>query len=243
MHTKLIGIGALFLALIACGRGGAQDGPSGDDTDATAPSGEAAIEAALEEDLTFLVSASALASSVAALEEATFRDEDTACYDTAYGGCSICYELVGGPATGTFTVSQDAECGVSVAVEEASASYTLTELSLSGDWDGSPLNGNYLITASGGTTSELLVDGPTDNDPWAFDASWNLESLEVNTLDYEFANAHAVLTYTGFGDQDWSADVTLTASSVSGTISRADGDCALAGTVDAETVDVFLDCD
>lgn len=159
-----------------------------------------------------------------------------ACYAT-WGECSFCYELDGGPLTGTYTAGLDAPpCVADRSGRFGTATYTVASFDLAGDWAGSA-GGSYAITASGARSADLLVEGQREGR--GFDATFTLDSLDATTVDFVLDAFAAQLTYAAFGNRVWIVEMAGTSDTISGTITGDDGTTC---SIDGEASDPIVVC-
>lgn len=171
----------------------------------------------------------------AAASGAQVPDEDTAstlqqCFDT-WGGCSLCYDLTGGPLGGTYVGALDgAPCSAERTGRIGTQTYTVNSFDLAGTWDGS-IAGDYTITATGQREAELLREGQREGR--GLDSTFTIDALEATTTSFELATIAVDVTYTGFAGHTWVVHFDGTADDVSGSVTGDNGrTCTILGPVD-----------
>ena len=147
------------------------------------------------------------------------------------GDCSLCYDLKGTSLDGDFTVATDPlPCSVSGIGYNVTTTYSVSESSLVGTWQGS-FAGDYTIEASGERSAEMLVEaGDTSV---AYDSGYEIVELSATTEDSVLTTYDLVMTYGGFNDRAWAVEVSGTATGVLGTATTSGGvACTIDGTFD-----------
>jgi hypothetical protein len=215
---RLTVMGIALLVSTACD----SDRTPGDGTAVTEKVNERFADT-LVDDLSWLsTAAEEIAQGAEDVPDDSRRATNEACYDT-YGDCDFCYNLTGGPLTGTFLAGpSDTPCGWSSGL--VALDYTVDDSVLQGSYGGS-IAGDYNISATGSRTATVSA-GEQD-----FDASFTLDSLQVSTTLTELDSFDADLTYDGFGDITWVVHVEGTADSVVGSATGGDYGCTIAASL------------
>ena len=151
------------------------------------------------------------------------------CFDT-WDGCSLCYDLTGGPLGGTYVAALDgAPCSAERVGRVGTQTYTVASFDLDGTWDGTAA-GDYTITATGQREAELLLERQREGR--GLDATLSIDALEATTTAFELTTIAADLTYAGFAGNTWTVHFDGTAGSVSGTATGDNGrTCTIVGPV------------
>lgn len=221
-----------LVLLVACNAPPAGSGPDGSTPLAPAPQelpSAAEMEQLLVEDLASL--GLSVQDAAAAPEEAETRSTPT-CTAT-FGTCQVCTEVDGTLAAGSFSVeTTPTPCGWSISDGEQSASWTVLESWLEGEWERVHWTGDYELWAETARHTEVAYTGP--NNSASAEASFT-GSLVATAEDYVLAGWTVSLAYEGFGGHEWTMDVTAEGEALSGTASLNDGAglCTISGTVEA----------
>ncbi len=188
----------------------------------------------LSEDLADLNAAmEQVAASADDLEE---RDEARRCYPTV-GNCSVCFDLLGTPAQGTFTSEiEDSPCGRAIEIAGRTLNYSIAESDLQGNWQATGLGGDYDILASGERASTLDIQSARRG-VVNFDSTWFLDDLSATVEDLSVTEWSFTLTYGSFAGQEWVATIGGDVVSVSGTVSSDHGfTCTVSGSYETPNV-------
>ena len=152
------------------------------------------------------------------------------CFDT-WGGCSLCYDLTGGPRSGTYIGLLDgAPCSAERTGRVGTQTYTVSAFDLTGGWDGT-VAGDYTITATGQRDAELLLERQREGH--GLDATLSIDALQATTVAFELTSIAADMTYTGFAGHTWDVHFEGTPDEVSGSATGDNGKtCTILGPVD-----------
>lgn len=152
------------------------------------------------------------------------------CFET-WGGCSLCYDLTGGPLGGSYIGALDgAPCSAERIGRAGTQTYNVNAFDLAGTWDGT-LAGDYTVSATGQRDAELLLEHQREGH--GLDATLTIDALEATTSSFELVTIAADATYTGFAGHSWVVHFDGTADDVSGSVTGDNGKtCTILGPVD-----------